>query len=87
MPRVVRLVLDVLKPHDPSAIDFAEALAVRGDRVTLRIVERDEKTETTEITVDGDSIDLTWLSETISRLGGSLHSIDEVEVVGSDASE
>lgn len=82
MPKVRRLVLDVLKAHEPSALEFARALAEHGDRVSLKIVERDERTETTEIIVDGDDIDLAWLSDTISRLGGSLHSVDEVIVEG-----
>jgi len=82
MSKVKRLVLDVLKAHEPGALEFARALAERGDRVALKIVERDERTETTEIIVDGDDIDLAWLSDTISRLGGSLHSVDEVMVDG-----
>lgn len=79
---VKRLVLDILKPHQPNALEFARALADRGYRVQLRVVEVDEKTETLVVSVEGDDIDFEGVRATINELGGSLHSIDEVEVLG-----
>jgi hypothetical protein len=76
-----RLVLDVLKPHEPNALEFARALALPGYRVHLRVEEVDEKTETLVVTVEGQKIDLELVRATIDELGGSLHSIDEVEVL------
>ena len=48
MVSVKRLVLDVLKPHQPDALEFCRAIASVGDgyRVRLTVVEMDEKTET-----------------------------------------
>jgi len=86
MVLVKRLVLDVLKPHDPNPLDFSRALAQHGDyRITLTVLEMDESTETLQIVVEGADIDFEAIQLAISDLGGSLHSIDEVEVVGETA--
>jgi len=83
MITVKRVVLDVLKPHHPNALEFAKAIAGQGGdyRVQLTVVEMDEKTETIEVTVEGDDIQFDGILETITTMGGSLHSIDEVEVI------
>lgn len=85
MVLVKRMVLDVLKPHTPNSLDFARALAEQGSgyRVNFTVMEVDEKTETVVIVVEGDDIQFEAINETISSLGGSLHSIDEVEVINS----
>ncbi|HYW93499.1 MAG TPA: DUF211 domain-containing protein [Gammaproteobacteria bacterium] len=81
--RLTRLVLDVLKPHRPGALEFARAMAARspGARVNLSVVEMDERTETMELVVEGQDLDFEQITGVISELGGSLHSIDQVEVV------
>ena len=82
MVLVKRLVLDVLKPHQPNALEFSQALAKAGGdyRVCTTVLEVDEKTETLQIVVEGDAINFDRVQSSISDLGGSLHSIDEVEV-------
>ncbi len=82
MVLVKRLVLDVLKPHQPNALEFSQALAKAGGdyRVCITVLEVDEKTETLKVVVEGDAIDFDAVQSGISDLGGSLHSIDEVEV-------
>jgi hypothetical protein len=40
----------------------------------------DENTETLQVVVEGDNIDFDAVQTAISTMGGSLHSIDEVEV-------
>ena len=86
MVQVKRLVLDVLKPHQPSAPEFCAAIAAAGGdcRVCLTVLEMDEKTETLQLTVEGEALDFDALQASIVELGGSLHSIDEVEVENSD---
>ena len=81
---VKRLVLDVLKPHQPNALEFSKALARAGGhyRVRITVLEVDEKTETLQVVVEGDDIDFNAVQSSVSDLGGSLHSIDEVEVQG-----
>lgn len=82
MISVKRIVLDVLKPHRPNALEFSAAIAKTGPdyRVRLSVLEMDENTETLQIEVHGSSIDLEAVQTTITDMGGSLHSIDEVEV-------
>lgn len=82
MVYIKRLVLDVLKPHRPNALEFTLAIAEVGAdyRVHLRVIEIDEKTETLEVEVEGNAIDFDAIESAIAGMGGSLHSIDEVEV-------
>lgn len=84
MVRVKRLVLDVLKPHQPNALEFARAMAslAEGYRVDVRVLEVDEKTETILVSIEGEDLDFDRINTTISENGSSLHSIDEVSVVG-----
>ncbi len=84
MHSVKRIVLDVLKPHQPNALNFAAAIADSGSyyRVSLKVAEVDEKTETIVVTIEGKKIDFDGVDKIISELGGSIHSIDEVVVEG-----
>lgn len=78
--RIKRLVLDVLKPHQPNLLEFTRLLAEQGHhRVTATVAEMDEKTETLRVVVEGDSVDLERIRAAIVDSGASLHSIDEVE--------
>lgn len=82
MGLVKRLVMDVLKPHQPGSIEFSQAIAKVGVdyKVRLTLIEMDESTETLEVVVEGNDIDFAAIKSTISDMGGSLHSVDEVEV-------
>lgn len=82
MVLVKRLVLDVLKPHQPNVLEFARMIASADSqcRVRVTVLEVDENTETIQVVVEGDRIDFEAIQSSISELGGSLHSIDEVEV-------
>ena len=84
MALVKRLVLDVLKPHQPNVLEFSQAIAKAGGdyRVYATVLEVDENTETLQVVVEGDAINFDAVQSSISDLGGSLHSIDEVEVQG-----
>lgn len=77
--KIWRLVLDVLKPHDPSLPEFAKQLGniegVRG--VNIDLFEIDKETETLKITVDGD-LNYSEIKSKIEDWGGVVHSIDEV---------
>ena len=82
MVYVKRIVLDVLKPHEPNALEFCQAIAKVGVdyHVRLIVLEVDENTETLQIAVEGNAVDFEAIQSVISEMGGSLHSIDEVEV-------
>ena len=75
-----KIVIDVLKPHSPSILEYAEKIAAlkNVEGVTVLVSEIDEKTESVEITVEGDSLDYKNIEESIEKLGGSVHSIDMV---------
>ncbi|WP_293267769.1 DUF211 domain-containing protein [Neptunomonas sp.] len=81
MIAVKRVVLDVLKPHQPNALEFCQALsaAVEGSTVRVTVIAVDEKTESLEVSVEATLIDFDLLQAVISKMGGALHSIDEVE--------
>lgn len=80
---VKRVVLDILKPHHPDALQFSSQIAELGSdyHVKLTVQEMDEKTQTLTVVVEAPNIDFDALLEVIARMGASLHSIDEVEVV------
>ncbi|MDH3687921.1 MAG: DUF211 domain-containing protein [Gammaproteobacteria bacterium] len=84
MTALKRIVLDVLKPHSPNALEFATAIATlsRDYHVNVTVAEMDEKTESLVVVIEGDNIQMDEISKVITENGGSLHSIDEVEVVG-----
>jgi hypothetical protein len=80
---VRKLVLDVLKPHQPNAVEFSQTLAAVGPdyRVHLTVLEVDESTDTLRVLLEGQTLDFDAIQAAIDKMGGSLHSIDEVEVL------
>lgn len=86
MVRVKRLVLDVLKPHKPDGLEFSRTIAEQGEhwRVLYAMDEMDEKTESVIVVVEGEDLRFDLISAAIERAGGTIHSIDEVEVLGED---
>ena len=82
MVHITRIVLDVLKPHNPNALDFTTAIAekVPGCKIRLTVTAMDEKTETVLLIIEGEQVQFDVITEVINSLGGSIHSIDEVEV-------
>ena len=77
---ITRLVLDVLKPHQPSIVEFAVALTkVKGvERVDSSVVEMDAETETIKVVVEGKDLEVDAIAEVIRDLGGVVHSVDAV---------
>ncbi len=82
MINVKRIELDVLKPHQPNSLEFTSAIAEQspGSRVKLTVIEVDEQTETVIIVIEGQDLRYDAITEAISNMGGTVHSIDEVEV-------
>lgn len=75
-----RLVLDVLKPIEPSIVDLAQVLAeLEGvEGVNVSIYEIDHKVENAKVTMEGNQINFEAVMQLIEDNGGSVHSIDEV---------
>lgn len=80
MGTVRRLVLDVLKPHEPTIIQLAQELSkLPGvEAVNISIYEIDRKVENAKITIEGSDIHYENVAEVIEENGGTVHSIDEV---------
>ncbi len=84
MGNVRRLVLDTLKPYEPSIVDLAQKLSDMPGvaAVNISIYEMDRKVENAKITIEGDAIPVAEVMALIDDEGGAVHSIDEV-VAGS----
>lgn len=80
MARIRRVILDILKPHEPKIVPFTEQLSepeeIQG--VTSKLVDIEENVRRIRVTVEGEDIDMDTLEEQIMDLSGSIHSIDEV---------
>jgi hypothetical protein len=77
--KIRRIVLDVLKPHDPSIVELAQRIAgLPGvDGVNISIYEVDRKVENAKITVEGTDLDYGDITRLIEDAGGTVHSVDE----------
>ncbi len=80
MGKIRRLVLDVLKPHEPTIIELASQLSdLDGvEAVNISIYEIDLRVENAKITIEGDNINYEIVEHVIQENGGTVHSIDEV---------
>jgi len=78
--KIRRLVLDVLKPMEPTIIEMAKTISLQSgvSAVNISIVEIDLKVENAKITIEGDDIGYEDIRDLITDMGGSIHSIDEV---------
>ena len=78
--KIRRVVLDTLKPMEPTIIEMAKLMSViEGvSAVNISIVEIDLKVENAKITVEGENINYEKVEELIQDMGASIHSIDEV---------
>jgi hypothetical protein len=80
MGNLRRLVLDVLKPLEPSIVEVVQLLAdLEGvDGVNISIYEIDRRVENAKITVEGHDLRYKEIARIIEENGGAIHSIDEV---------
>jgi hypothetical protein len=80
MAAVRRLVVDVLKPHDPPMLEFTDRTTELDsvDAVTASLIERDREVQNVKLTFEGDDLNFAAIDETIRNLGGSVHSVDQV---------
>ena len=80
MAPVRRLVLDVLKPHDPTTVDLARRVAEGEgvDGVNAVVVDVDRDVETIKLTIEGDGIEYRAVESVVDAQGASVHSIDQV---------
>ena len=74
------LVLDVLKPSEPSIVEMAKKLSdmegVEGVEISVREVDR--RVETVKITIEGTNLNFDKINSALDRYGATIHSIDKV---------
>lgn len=80
MSEIKRLVLDVLKPHNPSMLELSERLSALNGVVGVNccLDEVDQATESIKITIEGNNIDFAKVKKAIIECGAVIHSIDSV---------
>ena len=80
MGNLRRLVLDVLKPLEPSIDQLVQLVAdLDGvDGANISIYEIDRRVENAKITIEGHDLRYEEIARIIQENGGAIHSIDEV---------
>ena len=80
MAPVRRIVVDVLKPHDPPLLEFARRVGdVEGvEGVNASLVELDNEVQNVKLTFEGETLAFEEIEATVERLGGTVHSVDQV---------
>jgi hypothetical protein len=75
-----RVVLDVLKPHDPDITILAKSIAAQDgvEGTNISVYEIDQRVENVKVTVEGKFTDINGIKKVILDIGGTIHSIDEV---------
>jgi hypothetical protein len=75
-----RLVLDVLKPHNPSVVELSENLShLEGiEGVNAIIYEIDQQVENVKLILAGTNLDFEKIKKKLQEMGATIHSIDEV---------
>lgn len=80
MTTIRRLIIDVLKPHEPTMLsitqEIAEADGVEG--VNAILLEMDEEVRNIKLTIEGDDINYDAVTTIIEDTGASVHSVDQV---------
>jgi hypothetical protein len=81
-PKIKQLVLDVLKPHSPSLPVFATFLGKLPwvEKVEVSLIEKDNRTESLEVILQGCDIGYDSLKEYMGKQGAVIHSVDKVLV-------
>jgi hypothetical protein len=80
MAPIRQLVIDVLKPHEPSMLSVAQEVteidSVGG--VNASLLEMDEEVRNIKLTIEGEDIDYDAVTAKIEETGAQVHSLDRV---------
>jgi len=79
---LTRIILDVLKPHEPS-IDMLAIELIKLDQgnvtgVNITLDEVDVKTQTVKIIIEGESLNYPLIRKKLESLNCAIHSLDQV---------
>jgi hypothetical protein len=80
MTDVRRLVIDVLKPHEPPLLEFTKQVATIDsvEGVSSSLIELDQEVQNVKLTFEGEALDFEVIRERIEGLSGTVHSVDQV---------
>lgn len=80
MAPVRRVVVDVLKPHEPPLVEFTERVseAAAVEAVTASLVELDREVQNVKLTLEGEALEVEAVDDAVEDLGAAVHSVDEV---------
>jgi|TARA_Y100000034_G_scaffold136448_1_gene212977 hypothetical protein len=74
------IVLDILKPHNPSIVEFGKFVCRQASVLSVNnsVYAVDNKTESVKMTIEGNNINFDAVKKIIMDNGGAIHSIDRV---------
>ena len=80
MGKIKRLVLDILKPHEPSIRVLAEKLSeIRGvDLVDVTMHDVDSKVEVAKVLIEGGDVDYEKIRDVIQDNAATIRGVDRV---------
>jgi len=80
MIMIKKLVLDVLKPHDPEIIEFTKEMCglTSVNSIESSVEEVDKEVETVQLILFGEDIEYEEVKKKVRELGASIHSVDGV---------
>ncbi len=80
MGLIRRLVLDVMKPHEPDVVEMAKDLSdLDGiQAVNVSVVEMDREVVNVKVTIEGESLEFDSIQRVLKDFGAAIHSIDQV---------
>jgi len=83
---VKKLVLDVVKPHNPNIVDMAEGLSeLKGvEKVDIDVQDYDSTIERLKVIIEGEDLDYDEIVKVIRYYGGNVASLDGVTVVSEE---
>ncbi|MBD3398024.1 hypothetical protein GF412_02515 [Candidatus Micrarchaeota archaeon] len=78
--KVQKIVLDVLKPMEPSMLELSRNITgLDGvESVSVDLIEIDKKVENVKLSISGTTLDYTDINAVIESTGATIHSVDYV---------
>ena len=81
-PHIRYVVLDILKPRNPSLPEFAIHLGeLTGiTKVDVTMIEMDDRTESLKVVIEGTGLKFDDLKDHIEKQSATIHSVDQIIV-------